>query len=50
MITIFSQDIIPLPVLLEEERAFIKAVTQGLIDVKEGKEQRLEDVKKKLGM
>ena len=35
---------------LEEERAFMKAVTQGLIDVKEGKEQSLEDVKKKLGI
>jgi len=34
---------------LEEERAFMKAVTQGLVEVKEGKEQSLEDVKKKLG-
>jgi len=35
---------------LEEERAFMKAVTQGLVDIKEGKEQSLEDVKKKLGI
>ncbi len=34
---------------LEEERAFMKAVAQGLVEVKEGKEQSLEDVKKKLG-
>ena len=34
---------------LEEERAFMKAVTQGLVEIKEGKEQSLEDVKKKLG-
>ncbi len=33
---------------LEEERAFLKAVTQGLVEIKEGKEQSLEDVKKKL--
>ncbi len=33
---------------LEEERAFMKAVTQGLVEIKEGKEQGLEDVKKKL--
>lgn len=33
---------------LEEERAFMKAVTQGLVEIKEGKEQSLEDVKKKL--
>lgn len=35
---------------LEEERAFMKAVTQGLVDIKEGKEQSLEDVKTKLGI
>jgi len=35
---------------LEEERAFMKAVAQGLVDIKEGKEQSLEDVKKKLGI
>jgi len=35
---------------LEEERAFMKAVTQGLVEIKEGKEQSLEDVKKKLGI
>ncbi len=34
---------------LEEERAFMKAVTQSLVDIKEGKEQNLEDVKIKLG-
>ncbi len=35
---------------LEEERAFMKAVTQGLVDIKEGQEQSLEDVKNKLGI
>ncbi len=35
---------------LEEERAFMKAVTQGLVEIKEGKEQNLEDVKKKFGI
>jgi len=35
---------------LEEERVFMKAVTQGLIDIKEGKEQSLEVVKNKLGI
>jgi len=33
---------------LEEERAFMKAVTQGLVKIKEGKELSLADVKKKL--
>ncbi|MBL1275038.1 MAG: type II toxin-antitoxin system Phd/YefM family antitoxin [Ectothiorhodospiraceae bacterium] len=35
---------------LEEERAFMKAVTQGLVEIKEGKELSLADVKKKLRM
>lgn len=35
---------------LEEERAFMKAVAQGLVEIKEGQEQDLEDVKKKLGI
>ncbi len=35
---------------LEEERAFMKAITQGLVEIKEGKEQSLEDVKKKLSI
>ncbi len=35
---------------LEEERAFMKAVAQGLVEIKEGKEQDLDDVKKKLGI
>lgn len=35
---------------LEEERAFMKAVTQGLVEIKEGKEQDLDDVKKKLSI
>ncbi len=35
---------------LEEERAFMKAVTQGLVEIKEGKEKSLEEVKKKLGI
>lgn len=35
---------------LEEERAFMKAVAQGLVEIKEGKELNLADVKKKLGV
>ena len=35
---------------LEEERVFMRAVTQGLLEIKEGKEQSLESVKKKLGI
>jgi len=35
---------------LEEERAFMKAVTQGMVDIKEAKEQTLDDVKNKLGI
>jgi len=34
----------------EEERAFMKSVMQGLVDIKEGKEQNLDDVKMKLGI
>jgi len=34
----------------EEERAFIKAIAQGLLEIKEGKEQTLAEVKKKLGI
>ncbi|MCK4585758.1 MAG: type II toxin-antitoxin system Phd/YefM family antitoxin [Gammaproteobacteria bacterium] len=34
----------------EEERAFIKAIAQGLMEVKEGKVQSLDEVKKKLGI
>ena len=34
----------------EEERAFLKAVTQGMMDVKEGNEFSLNEVKKKLGI
>ena len=33
---------------LEEERAFMRAVAQGLVEIKEGKELSLADVKKKL--
>ena len=33
----------------EEERKFIKAIAQGLIDIKEGKELELNEVKKRLG-
>lgn len=33
---------------LEEERAFMKAVAQGLVEIKEGREVSLADVKKKL--
>jgi prevent-host-death family protein len=34
----------------EEERAFVKAIAQGLMDIKEGKSQSLDDAKKKLGI
>jgi len=34
----------------EEERAFMKAVTQGLMDMREGKEMDLDAVKDKLGI
>lgn len=34
----------------EEERAFVKAVAQGLLEVKEGNVQNLADAKKKLGI
>jgi prevent-host-death family protein len=34
----------------EEERKFIKAIAQGLMDIKEGKEIELNEVKKKLGI
>lgn len=35
---------------LEEERAFMKAVAQGLMEIKEGKEQDFNEAKKKLGI
>jgi PHD/YefM family antitoxin component YafN of YafNO toxin-antitoxin module len=35
---------------VEEEVAFLKAVTQGLMEVREGKATSLEDVKRKLGI
>jgi prevent-host-death family protein len=34
----------------EEERAFIKAIAQGLMEVKEGKVQSISEAKKKLGI
>jgi len=34
----------------EEERAFVKAIAQGLLEVKEGKVQTIDDVKRKLGV
>ncbi len=34
----------------EEEREFMKAVTQGLMDVREGNELELNEAKKKLGI
>lgn len=34
----------------EEERMFMKAVTQGLMDIKEGNELELNEVRKKLGL
>jgi len=61
MQTKFSEDVVPLSDLkvvqglaeyesLEEEVAFLKAVTQGLMEVREGKVTSLEDVKRKLGI
>ncbi len=34
----------------EEERAFLKAVAQGMMDIKEGNELSLSVVKKRLGI
>ena len=34
----------------EEKREFMKAITQGLIEIKEGNELELNEVKKKLGI
>lgn len=34
----------------EEERAFMKAVATGLMDIREGNELELEEVKNKLGI
>jgi prevent-host-death family protein len=34
----------------EEERAFLKAVAKGMMDIKEGKEFSLNEVKKRLGI
>ena len=34
----------------EEERAFLKTVAQGMMDVKEGNEISLAEVKKRLGI
>ena len=34
----------------EESREFMKAITQGLIEIKEGNELELDEVKKKLGI
>lgn len=33
-----------------EEREFMRAVAQGLMEIKEGRELELDDVKKKLGI
>ncbi len=35
---------------MQEEREFMKAVTQGLLEIKAGKEQTLDSVKVKLGL
>lgn len=35
---------------VEEERAFYKAVAEGLLDVKEGREYDLDEVKERLGL
>jgi len=34
----------------QENREFMKAITQGLIEIKEGNELELDDVKKKLNI
>ena len=34
----------------EEERAFLRAVAQGMMDIKEGNEFSLKEVKSRLGM
>lgn len=34
----------------EEERSFVKAIAQGLMEIKEEKVQTLDDAKKKLGI
>lgn len=34
----------------QEEREFMKAITQGLMDIKEGNELELDEVKKQLGL
>ncbi len=34
----------------EEERAFLKAFARGMMDIKEGKELSLNEVKKRLGI
>ncbi len=34
----------------EEERAFLKAIARGMMDIKEGNELSLNEVKKKLGI
>ena len=34
----------------QEEREFMKAITQGLMDIKEGNELEIDEVKKKLGI
>ena len=34
----------------EEERAFVKAIAQGLLEVQEGKVQSIDEVKKKFGI
>lgn len=33
-----------------DEQAFLKAVVQGLVDLEEGRDMNLEDVKKRLGL
>ena len=33
-----------------EELAFVKAIAQGLVDIKEGKTMSLKDVRKRLGL
>lgn len=34
----------------QEERAFLRGVVQGLMDLEEGREQGLDEVKKRLGL
>ena len=45
----YSQDIVPLEGKTEEQ-AFLRGVVQGLMDIEDGREISLSDVKKRLGI